>query len=196
MVQILRDNLHPTHSYYCSFDIKSLYTSCSMKLAKRTVIEQFTRNPSLLPAYFSIFALDTLINFCLDHSYFEYHGSFYSQTEGGPTGSPLTVALVEIRVSEIESLALPSSANPPSLYKHFVDDGISRFRDRQHAVIFLQHLNSQCKDLVYTAEHSGSDGSLPFLDILLHSDLSTSVYRKPTHTDSYNHYSTSAPQST
>ena len=34
------------------------------------------------------------------------------------------------------------------------------------------------------------------LDILLHPDLSTSVYRKPTHTDSYTHYSTSSPQST
>ena len=38
--------------------------------------------------------------------------------------------------------------------------------------------------------------TLPFLDILLHPDLSTSVYRKPTHTDSYTHYSTSSPQST
>ena len=34
------------------------------------------------------------------------------------------------------------------------------------------------------------------IDILLHPDLSTSVYRKPTHTDSYTHYSTSSPQST
>ena len=111
-------------------------------------------------------------------------------------GSPLTVALAEVRVSEIESLALSSSADPPSLYKHFVDDGISRYRDAQHAEIFLQHLNSQSNDLVYTAEHPRSNDSLLFLDILLHSDLSTSVYRKPTHTDSYTHYSTSAPQST
>ena len=101
---------------------------------------------------------------CLDHSYFEYHGSFYSQTEGGPMGSPLTVALAEVRVSEIESLALSSSADPPSVYKHFVDDGISQYRDRQHADIFLQHLNSQSNDLVYTAEHPRSNGSLPFLN--------------------------------
>ena len=36
----------------------------------------------------------------------------------------------------------------------------------------------------------------PFLDILIHKDLSTSVYRKPTHTDTYTHYSTAAPQTT
>ena len=196
MIHILHHNPHPTHSYYCSFDIKSLYTSCSMKLAQRTVIEQFTRDPSLLPAHFSITALDTLINFCLDHSYFEYNGSFYSQTEGGPMGSPLTVALAEVRVTNVESLALASSADPPSLYKHFVDDGISRYRDRQHAESFLEHLNSLSDDLVYTIEHPALDGTLPFLDILLHPDLSTSVYRKPTHRDSYTHYSTSSPQST
>ena len=196
MIQILHDNPHPTHSYYCSFDIKSLYTSCSMQLAKRTVIEQFSREPSLLPAHFSITALDTLISFCLDHSYFEYYGSFYSQSKGGPMGSPRTVALAEVRVTHIESSALASSADPPSLYKHFVDDGISRYRDKQHAESFLAHLNSLSDDLVYTVEHPAIDGTLPFLDILLHPDLSTSVYRKPTHTDSYTHYSTSAPQST
>ena len=111
-------------------------------------------------------------------------------------GSPLTVALAEVRVTHIESSALASSADPPSLYKHFVDDGISRYRDRQHAKSFLAHLNSLSDDFVYTVEHPAIYGTLPFLDILLHPDLSTSVYRKPTHTDLYTHYSTSAPQST
>ena len=96
-----------------------------MKVAQRTVIEQFTRDPSLLPAHFSITALDTLINFCLDNSYFEYNGSFYSQTESGPMGSPLTVALAEVRVTNVESLALASSADPPytsiSLTMAFLD---------------------------------------------------------------------------
>ena len=113
-------------------------------------------------------------------------------------GSPLTVALAEVQVTNVESLALASSADPPSLYKHFVDDGISRYRDRQHAESFLEHLNSLSEDLVYTIEHPALDGmgTLPFLDVLLHPDLSNSAYRKPTHTDSYTHYSTSSPQST
>ena len=176
MIHILHDNPHSTHSYYCSFDIKSLYTSCSMKLAQRTVIEQFTSDPSLLPAHFSITALDTLISFCLYHSYSGYNGSFYSETEGLPMGSLLTVALAEVRVTNIESLALASSADPPSLPKHFVDDGISRHRDRQHAESFLEHLNSLSDDLVYTIEHPALDGTQPFLDILLHPEV---VYISP-----------------
>ena len=50
--------------------------------------------------------------------------------------------------------------------------------------------------ILFRVEHPAIDGTLPFLDILLHPDLSISVYRKRTHTDSYTHYSTSAPQST
>ena len=61
---------------------------------------------------------------------------------------------------------------------------------------FLAHLNSLSDDLVYTVEHHAIDGTVLFLDILLHHDLSISVYRKPTHTDSYTHYSTSVPRST
>ena len=59
-----------------------------------------------------------------------------------------------------------------------------------------QHLNSLTQDLQYTIEHPSTDGSLPYLDVLIHSDKSTSVYRKPTHTNLYTHYSSAAPSST
>ena len=84
----------------------------------------------------------------------------------------------------------------PSLYKHFVDDGFGVFRDKTHAETYLEYVNSLSSDLVYTIEHPSQDGSIPFLDILIHKDLSTSVYRKPTHIDTYTHYSTAAPQTT
>ena len=84
-------------------------------------------------------------------------------------GSPLTVALAEVRVTHIESSALASSADPPSLYKHFVDDGISRYRDKQHAESFLAHFprHSLSDDLVYTVEHPSIDGTLPVVYITI-----------------------------
>ena len=50
----------------------------------------------------------------------------------------------------------------------------------------LNYLNSLTDDLQYTIAYPSHDGSLPYMDILIHADKSTSVYRKPTHTNLYN----------
>ena len=51
--------------------------------------------------------------------------------------------------------------------------------------------------LTFTMEHLSPDGFLPFLDVLIHPgpDKSTSVYRKPTHTNLYMKYSSSITNS-
>ena len=109
--------------------------------------------------------------------------------------SPLTFTLAEIRVTDIEQLALSSSTRKPKQYYHFVDDGLGYFINRTHAKEFLQHLNSLAPDLEYTIDHPYDDGSIPFLDILIHSDNSTSIYRKPTNTNLYTHYSSATKMS-
>ena len=187
--QRLDSSLNPSFYYHSSLDVKSLYTSCDMRLATRTAITTFEQNPHLLPSNLTSSTLGTLITFCLDNSYLEFNGSFYSQDEGGTMGSPLIVELAEIRLAEVETLALSSSPDPPSSYSHFVDDGCGAFRDRDHAETYLSFLNSLTEDLNFTMEHPSPDGSLPFLDVLIHPDKSTSVYRKPTHTNLYTKYS-------
>ena len=61
---------------------------------------------------------------------------------------------------------------------------------------FLDHLNSLLPSIKFTME-SEEDGTLPFLDTLLtrrgDGTISTSVYRKPTHTDRYLQYSSHYP---
>ena len=99
----------------------------------------------------------------------------------------------------LEPLSLPSLESLPegTFSKHgFVDDGIGAFKDKTHADYFLTYLNSRNTDLQYTVEHPQQDGSLPFLDILIHGDRSTSVYRKPTHTNLYVKYNSTTPNST
>ena len=110
-------------------------------------------------------------------------------------GSPLTVALAEIRVTETEQLALETSSQPPKHYRHFVDDAFGHFTDKQHANEFLRHINGLTNDLQYTIEQPTPDGSIPYLDVLIHTDKTSFVYRKPTHTNFYTHYSSSTPQS-
>ena len=110
-------------------------------------------------------------------------------------GSPLTVTLAEIRVTDIEQRAIANSTRKPKYYYHFVDDGLGHFIDRNHAEEFLEHLNSLAPDLDYTIEHPSPDGSIPFLNVLIHSDTSTSIDRKPTNTNLYTHYSSSTTMS-
>ncbi|KAL5269541.1 hypothetical protein ACHWQZ_G003139 [Mnemiopsis leidyi] len=183
--QRLESSLDPSFPYHCSLDVQALYTSCDMRLATKTAITSFEQNPGLLPSNLTSTTLGTLITFCLDNSYLEFNGCFYSQDEGGTMGSPLIVELAEIRLAEVETLALSSSPDPPSSYFHFVDDGCGAFRDKDHAETYLTFLNSLTEDLNFTMEHPSTDGSLPFLDVYIHPDKSTSVYRKPTHTNLY-----------
>ena len=60
--------------------------------------------------------------------------------------------------------------------------------EREETDQFLQHLNSLDPNIKFTQENLTSN-SLPFLDCLVtindDGSLSTSVYRKPTHTDQY-----------
>ncbi|MCP4494476.1 MAG: hypothetical protein GY820_45335, partial [Gammaproteobacteria bacterium] len=187
--QRLDSSLNPSYYYHSSLDVQSLYTSCDMRLATTSAIASFEQNPHLLPSNLTTTTIGTLITLCLDNSYLEFNGSFYSQDKGGTMGSPLTVELAEIRLAEIETLALSSSPDPPHSYSHFVDDGLGAFRDKRHAETFLSFLNSLTEDLNFTQEHPSPDGSIPFLDVLIHPDKSTSVYRKPTHTNLYTKYS-------
>ena len=57
---------------------------------------------------------------------------------------------------------------------------------------FIEHINSIDDKIQFTMEDCRSDGSMPFLDTLVtpRSDghLSTTMYRKPTHTDLYLHW--------
>ena len=54
---------------------------------------------------------------------------------------------------------------------------------------FLQHINSVDPAIKFTVEDNKEDGSIPFLDTIVKPEadgtLSTTVYRKPTHTDQY-----------
>ena len=72
-------------------------------------------------------------------------------------------------------MALRSFLDPPPHYYHFVDDGFGHFRNRSHAESFLAHFNSLSPDLEYTIEHPSADGSIPFLDVLIHTSTPTII---------------------
>ena len=98
-------------------------------------------------------------------------------------------------MEDVEQKALSSYPSPPSFWKRYVDDTLTALPQDQ-VQCFHEHLNSIEPTIQFTIEME-STGTLPFLDtrITHHSDgsLSSTVFRKSTHTDKYLDFVTSPP---
>ena len=103
-------------------------------------------------------------------------------------GSPISPIVANLFMEDLEVQAIRTSPTPPSLWKRFVDDTFTIMK-KEDRTSFLQHLNSIHNNIKFTCEEVRDDGSMPFLDIIItpkeDGSLSTSVFRKPIHTDLY-----------
>ena len=117
-----------------------------------------------------------------------FQGQYYEQVEGAAMGSPLSPIVANIFMENFETKALERAPHPPSLWKRFVDDTFV-ILETEHKEEFFNHINSIEEKIKFTAENTKADGSIPFLDTLVtpksEGSLSTTVYRKPTHTNQY-----------
>ena len=90
-----------------------------------------------------------------------------------------------------EQLALKSFPLTPKLWIRYVDDTFVIWPRGEDALCdFLLHLNGQHLSIQFTKEEEKGN-KLPFLDVMVERcgrKMRTSVYRKPTHTDRYIHY--------
>ena len=109
-------------------------------------------------------------------------------------GSPVSPVIANIYMECFESLAISSS---PTLMKwlfRYVDDVHSATRKDQVNKL-QEHLNSIDPHIKFTIELPGTDG-FPFLDTLTKptsNSIESTVYRKPTNTDSYLDYNFNHP---
>ena len=94
-------------------------------------------------------------------------------------------------MENFEAIAISTAPQPPYLWKRYVDDTFTVIKSSQRRA-FLDHINSIDQHIQFTSEEQREDGSIPVLDILVmpneDGSLSTTIYRKPTHTDLYLHW--------
>ena len=175
-----------------SYDVRALFTSVPIQPALK-IIEKLLKEDTGLQnrTTMSIKHIMNLLEFCLKSTYFTYQGKYYEQVEGAAMGSPISPIVANLYMENFELTALNTSPNPPLMWKRFVDDTFVVMK-KAHKEEFLTHLNSVDNNIQFTTEEPRSDGSLPFLDILITPDedgrLDTTAYRKPTHTDQYLHW--------
>ena len=109
----------------------------------------------------------------------------------------LLFSAVIANMEEFEEQAITNATCKPKIWKRYVDDTFPVL-DRDHVDDFLQHLNCQQSTIRFTME-TERDNTIPFLDITVTRDsdclVTTTVYRKPTHTNQYLAYDSHHPQS-
>ena len=112
------------------------------------------------------------------------------------TNVPIDAA-VQAALQKLEEQAITTLSYDPRIWKRYVDNTFT-ILDRENVNDLLQHLNNQQPSIRFTME-TEKDNKLAFLDtaVLREPDghLTTSIYRKPTHTDQYLAYDSHHPQS-
>ena len=138
-----------------------------------------------------------LLKFCLSATYMSFRGQFFQQLHGTAMGSPVSVSVANLVMEDVEERALASYDVELPFWKRYVDD-VCTVIPRNRVQHFLQHLNNTEPSIQFTAEIE-NNSCLPFLDLKIQrsqdGSLSTSVFRKPTHTDQYLNFASHHPLS-
>ncbi|XP_078370337.1 uncharacterized protein LOC144654108 [Oculina patagonica] len=182
-----------------SFDVESLFTNVPIDGAVQAALRKLENDPSLADrTTLTPSQITDLLNFVLRSTYsVQYNGSIYEQREGAAMGSPVSAVVANLYMESFEEQAINSSSYKPTIWKRYVDDTFT-ILDRGSVNSFLQHLNNQQPSIRFTME-TENDCKIAFLDTTVSREpdgrLTTSVYRKPTHTDQYLAYDSHHPQS-
>ena len=171
-----------------SYDVKALFTSVPIQPAISIITKLLEEDQELQQrTSLAVNNITSLLEFCLKSSYFTFQGRYFKQQEGAAMGSPISPIMANLYMEDFEIKAINSSPQPPYHWKRFVDETFTINSSQKTS--FLEHLNTIDQHIQFTSEESRQNGSMPFLDILIspkeEGSLSTTVYRKPTHTDLY-----------
>ena len=172
-----------------SFDVTSLFGQVPIDEALEVVKVRLNKDPTLVNrTSIPVPQLVELIELCLRSTYFQFQSDFFEQIDGTPMGSPLSPIIAKLFMKDLEEQALHSAPLQPSLWLRYVDDIFVIWPYGEWDMLsFHAHLNQMSANIQFTIEKE-EGGRLAFLDVLLtcsKDQLSTAVYRKPTHTDMY-----------
>ena len=171
-----------------SFDVVSLFTCVPTDLAVQVARRRLEKDQTLPERTdLSVDDIMDLLTLCLSATFLQFIGKVYQQVHGTDMGSPVSVVIVNLVMEDIEERALTTFHPPPHFWRCCVEDTFTALPCDQ-VQQFLSHLNNTEPCIQFTAEEE-TEGKLPFLNVCLQRDdngsLTTSVFRKATHTNQY-----------
>ena len=187
--------LHDNHRLI-SLDVQNLFPSIPIPLAM-DILTHLTMNDDSFDNRCKISKTLFLrwLEFTLSHTAFRFQDKFFEQVVGLPMGAPISVIVANIVMRSIEQKALDQLVNRPLTYKRFIDD-LFLIVEKDDIDSCFHIFDSIHPAFKFTLEEE-QDKALPFLDVLIkrcdNGSLSTSVFRKPTHSGRYLSFSSTHP---
>ena len=137
-----------------------------------------------------------LLERALTKNNFSFNGQAYVQIQGTAMGSRVAPSYAVHALGAFESQHVYSYRLQPLLYIRYIDDIFIIWQHgRDELVEFIDHLNQCSDDFKFT--HEISEDSVTFLDTrvsIVHNELVTDLYCKPTNSHNYLRYNSAHPQ--
>lgn len=187
-----------------SFDVKSLFTKVPVHQTIKYLEHRLTNSNSWKKRTdFTLTEFMELVRICSSSTFFKFRDQIYKQENGLPMGSPLSPVMAEFCMQSLEE-SLVGTHQYIKFWVRYVDDIYAIVKERKVNDI-LSDLNGYHPCLQFTVEEESlqnvwgvQKSGLPFLDVMIYrtedSTLGHCVYRKPTHTNRYLHFTSSHPK--
>ena len=151
------------------------------KLKQRTDLEKY-----------ELIELARLVTEC---PYFECEFGFFTQEGGTPMGGPLSRLLADLVLENKVEKVIQEDQKWKDIWDwvRLIDDTLFAWESIDQFMQFYDFLNNIHPTIKWTYELE-EQGKLPIFDILIirdDQDFQTTVYRKPTHSNRYIHYTSS-----
>ena len=173
------------NNFMVSLDISSLYTNVPKNETISILTSKIYENGESF-GNLSENEFRKMMNLAVNDTYFIFNNQYYEQTDGLAMGSPLSATLANIFLCHFEKEWLENCPVEfkPKFYRRYVDDTFLIFDNENQANLFQTYMNSRHQKINFTIE-TEENSKLPFLDILIsrnNTDITMTVYRKPTYT--------------
>lgn len=172
-----------------SYDVTALYPSVPQDEAIEIIYDIMKRDQNLSnKTTMSAESIIDLFKICVQKTYFVFNKKLYIQINGLAIGASTSGFAADLFMEKLETKALSTFSNPPTLWKRYVDDTFSKMK-KQYIEPFLTHLNNQHPRIKFTTEIQDDENKIAYLDTLVHvqndNSIKITIYRKATHTDQY-----------
>lgn len=195
LISIIRGNRF-CNNILASCDAKALYPSIIVEEALN-ILEEFIQKDRKLKQRTDLdkqelIELARLITEC---PYFECEFGFFTQEGGTPMGGPLSRLLADLVLENRVEKIIREHPVWKEIWDwvRLIDDTLSAWESVEQFMLFYQFLDNIHPSIKWTFELE-VNGRLPIFDILIireEAGFQTTVYRKPTHSDRYIHYTSS-----